>query len=237
MISKVENLRVDDPKGSWRALKDILGLSKKRAAHKWEKATDAEGNEHTGDKVKAVVKEAFRRLGIEDVKDTKFDARFAEEVNRQVRRAKAERIQQEELDQKFSMEEMTLPNTFCQHNATCFVTYLLHIRNRLLATAYRKSHFFVATDFGEPKECHGSVTTKFPNTYSLSRIRHNIIELYVQSLLHKCYISLRTCSSRLTEIPIFSLLQMYETQKMSRICFNEIQGYVQFATYYSSTVV
>jgi hypothetical protein len=106
IMSKVEQMHIADPKNSWKTLKELIGMADAKAKPKWEKAVDSNGMEHTGEKVKGVVAEAFRRLGIEDLEDDKFDKFFAEQVRKQVRRASMERLQQTDMDEKFTLGEI-----------------------------------------------------------------------------------------------------------------------------------
>ena len=80
-----------------------MGFKARGRQRPWTKCVDAKGAEHKGSEVMEVVREAFKALGIEDMEDDKFDKKFALEVRRSVRRAAAERIRQDELDEKFTM--------------------------------------------------------------------------------------------------------------------------------------
>ena len=67
---------------------------------------DARGNECSGEKAREAVRDAYSTLGKEDLLDDKFNQMFARQGVRDERRMSAERIQQEELDTKFSLKEV-----------------------------------------------------------------------------------------------------------------------------------
>ena len=67
---------------------------------------DAKGKECRGQEARDAVREAYRGLGLEDLDDAKFDVVFAKQCQDHVRRMETERIQQDELDHKFSMAEL-----------------------------------------------------------------------------------------------------------------------------------
>ena len=67
---------------------------------------DSQGRECRGEEAKRAIRDAYAALGIEDMLDKNFDADFARVTRLRVRRMAAERIEQEELDKQFEINEV-----------------------------------------------------------------------------------------------------------------------------------
>ena len=78
-IKEIEELRVDNQRLYWKKLKEINGKNKKKAI--WDTALNEEGEEVTGEKIKLVWKEAYKKLGELNVDKEEFDNDFSEEVD------------------------------------------------------------------------------------------------------------------------------------------------------------
>ena len=105
MVKEVERLKETDAKMGWKALKRLMGMQAGKSAT-LTKALNSKGEECTGQAAREAVRDAYAALGIEDVHDSNFDVEFARTTRLQVRRLKAERICQEELDAQISLVEV-----------------------------------------------------------------------------------------------------------------------------------
>ena len=66
----------------WKKLKEINGKNKKKAI--WDTSLNEEGEEVTGEKIKLVWKEAYKKLGELNLEKEDFDNKFADEVDKEV---------------------------------------------------------------------------------------------------------------------------------------------------------
>ena len=80
-IEEIENLQVDDCRRMWKELKKLSGWSSKEAIS--NTVLNERKEEVSGEGVYEVWKEAFRVLGIEDEKDSRFDEEFGQRVTRE----------------------------------------------------------------------------------------------------------------------------------------------------------
>lgn len=80
-VAEIESLEVDDCRRMWKELKLFSGWSRKEE----EPSTvlDDKKQEVSGDKIYEIWKEAFHALGIEDMKDERFDIEFGESILKQ----------------------------------------------------------------------------------------------------------------------------------------------------------
>ena len=106
LVKKVELLKASDAKEGWRALKSLIGTSGVKSSSKFDTAFDAQGKERHREEAKKAVRDAYASLGIENLHDEHFDIEFARHTRLHVRRMAAERIQQDELDARFSLKEL-----------------------------------------------------------------------------------------------------------------------------------
>ena len=81
-IKEIENLRIENPKEYWKKLKSLNG--KKQRKNIWDSAIDEKGEEVTGDKIKLVWKEAYRKLGEKNIDAEEFQNEFAKDVDEEI---------------------------------------------------------------------------------------------------------------------------------------------------------
>ena len=80
-VKEIENLEQDDCRRMWKELKALSGWSRKEDTS--NTVLDEKKQEVSGEGVFEVWKEAFRVLGVEDMKDERFDVEFGEKVVKQ----------------------------------------------------------------------------------------------------------------------------------------------------------
>jgi hypothetical protein len=106
-IKEIEKDAKDNPKRYWRELKRIARW--KRTNHATDTVLDSEGNEVRGEQTILVWEEAYKRLGVEDLRDPKFDTSYAQKVTEEVEQIEEETHRQEEiaaLDRNIHIEEI-----------------------------------------------------------------------------------------------------------------------------------
>ena len=104
VVQRIEQLKVDDPKEGWRALKDLTKAGARTVTLQSVLAND--GTEFAGVEARSLVAEAFRQLGIHDKEDEQFDKSFEQLIKHQVACMARERIVQDELDHAITLAEV-----------------------------------------------------------------------------------------------------------------------------------
>ena len=104
-IKEIEELRVENPRLYWKKLKEINGKKKKKDV--WDTALNEEGEEVTGEKIKLVWKEAYKKLGELNLDKEEFDNDFAEEVDEEVEEMiKKSHEYKDELGEQITLAEV-----------------------------------------------------------------------------------------------------------------------------------
>jgi hypothetical protein len=112
VVTKMEeSMTSKNVKEGWRRLKQCAGMNRGGKKDEMKVMIDEKGIEKRGEQVLEIVKEAWRRLGLTDLKDSKFDRVFAEQVKEEVRRLEREsdRIENrsDRLDRVITLKEVS----------------------------------------------------------------------------------------------------------------------------------
>jgi len=103
-VLEIERLQANDARRMWKELKALSGWRRKEKLE--DTVLDEKREEVSGEEVIKVWREAFRKLGVEDVKDPKFDSVFcAQIIERQ------ETIEAESREEKNFNPELDTPIT------------------------------------------------------------------------------------------------------------------------------
>ena len=82
IIHDIERIKKNRPREYWKKLKQFSKGKKKTTT--WDTAVDESGVEVAGEKIKLVWKEAYRKLGSEEIMEDGFDEKYAEEVREEI---------------------------------------------------------------------------------------------------------------------------------------------------------